>query len=140
MECDTTIVKRSIYHVAIDGCYVCGCNWYAQFNITREIIQNCSYFLYIFLVLSIIVIAMMSWFTNIITWFICVFVTISSIAITVVLWLTYYDVRNTVDTTVKYSYLEEFIRNENALYALAIIATIVMVNKIIFENFEYSFL
>lgn len=70
---------------------------------------------------------MMSWFTNIITWLICVFVTVASIGITIVLWLTYYDVRNTVDTKVKYSYLEEFIRNENALYALAIIATIVMV-------------
>lgn len=79
-------------------------------------------------VLSIIVIAMMSWFTSIITWFICVFVTVSSIGITAVLWLTYYDVRHTADAAVKYSYLEEFIRNENALYVLAIIATIVMVS------------
>lgn len=78
-------------------------------------------------VLSIVVIAMMSWFTSIITWFICTFVTVASIAVTVVLWLTYYDVRSKADTHVKYSYLEEFIRNENALYALAIIATITMV-------------
>lgn len=79
------------------------------------------------IVLSIIVIAMMNWFTNIITWFICVFVTTASIAITVILWLTYIDTQNKADTDVKYSQLEEFIRNENALYALAIIATIVMV-------------
>lgn len=137
MECDATITKRSVYNVANNGYYVCGCHWYAQFNllfnhfkIISTLIEPIFFWVrmgFDFLVLSIIVIAMMSWFTNIITWFICVFVTVASIGITVVLWLTYYDVRNTVDTNVKYSYLEEFIRNENALYALAIFATIVMV-------------
>lgn len=70
---------------------------------------------------------MMNWVTNIISWFICIFVTVASIAITVILWLTYYDVSHQQDTTIKFSRLEEFIRNENALYALAIIASIVMV-------------
>lgn len=70
---------------------------------------------------------MMNWVTNIISWFICIFVTVSAVGITVILWLTYYDVRNQEDTTIKYSQLEEFIRNENALYAMAIFASIVVV-------------
>lgn len=85
-----------------------------------------------------IIIAMMSCLANIVTWFICVFATVVSIAITAVLWLTYYDVRNQKDSTIRYSHLEEFIRNETALYALAIIATIVMVcilnNNLLFES------
>lgn len=70
----------------------------------------------------------MNYLTNIISWFICIFVTVASIAITVILWLTYFDIRNKQDNNVKYSQLEEFVRNENAIYVLAIIATIVMVS------------
>lgn len=78
-------------------------------------------------VLSIFLIALMGILTNIISWFICVFAIVASIAITTVLWLTYYDIRNKQDSTIKYSYLEEFVRNETAIYALAIIATVIMV-------------
>lgn len=79
-------------------------------------------------VLSIVVIAMMNWVTNIISWFICIFVTVAAVAITVILWMTYYDVSHQQETTIKFSQFEEFIRNENALYAMAIIASIVLVS------------
>lgn len=81
-------------------------------------------------VLSIVVIAMMNWVTNIISWFICIFVTVAAVAITIILWLTYYDVSHQQETTIKFSQFEEFIRNENALYAMAIIASIVLVSAL----------
>lgn len=83
---------------------------------------------FFFPVLSIFLIALMGVLTNIISWFVCVFAIVASVAVTTVLWLTYYDLRNKHDTTIKYSYLEQFIRNETAIYALAIIATVIMVN------------
>lgn len=64
---------------------------------------------------------------SIIAWVICIFAIVASVAVTTVLWLTYYDVRHTSEVTIKYSYLEEFVRNETAIYALAIIATVIMV-------------
>lgn len=70
----------------------------------------------------------MNWVASIISWFICVFVTVASIAITVILWMTYYDVSQEKQRDVGYSQFEEFIRNENALYAMAIIASIVVVS------------
>lgn len=76
--------------------------------------------------------------TNIISWFVCVFAIVASVAVTTVLWLTYYDLRNKHDTTIKYSYLDQFIRNETAIYALAIIATVIMVN--IYEYNEHNIL
>lgn len=79
-------------------------------------------------VLSIVVIGLMNWMTNIISWFICIFVTLASIAITVILWLTYFDIHNKQDTSVKYSQLMEFVNNEYTVYVLAIIATVVMVS------------
>lgn len=76
----------------------------------------------------------MNWLTNIITWFICVFVTVASIVITVILWMTYYDVSHQEEKAIKFSQFEEFIRNENALYAMAIIASIVMVTCRLFTE------
>lgn len=78
-------------------------------------------------VFSIIVIGLMNWMASLISWLICVFVAVTSIAITGILWWTYYDIRHQQDSAVKWSILEEFVRNETAVYALAIIATIVMV-------------
>lgn len=72
-------------------------------------------------------IALMGVLTSIISWFICIFAVLVSVAVTVVLWLTYFDVRNQHDAKIKYSYLEEFVRNETAIYAVAIIATVIMV-------------
>lgn len=80
------------------------------------------------LVLSIIVIALMHWLTYLVSWVICIFVSIVSIAITVVLWMTYYSIKHDLDTNVKHSMLQEFVRNETAVFVLAILATIVMVN------------
>lgn len=68
--------------------------------------------------------------TSIISWLICVLVAISSIAITAVLWWTYYGIRNDAHFEA-HSLLQQFVRNETAVYALAIIATIVMVFLII---------
>lgn len=62
---------------------------------------------------------------------------IASIGITGILWWTYYDIRHTSDSKVKWSILEEFVRNETGVYVLAIIATIVMVRSdpmIYFDN------
>lgn len=75
-------------------------------------------------------ICMMGVLTSIISWLICIFAIIASIAITVVLWLTYYDIRKTQDAKIKYSYFEEFLRNETAIYAMAIIATVIMVTDL----------
>lgn len=69
----------------------------------------------------------MNWLTHLISWLICIFVAIASIGITGILWWTYYDIRHTSDSKVKWSILEEFVRNETGVYVLAIIATIVMV-------------
>lgn len=78
-------------------------------------------------VFSMIVIGLMNWLTSLISWLICIFVAVSSIAITAILWWTYYDIRHTDESKVKWSILEEFVRNETGVYVLAIIATIVMV-------------
>lgn len=65
--------------------------------------------------------------TSIISWVICLLAISASIGITAVLWVTYYDIRKTQDAKIKYSYFDEFLRNETAIYAMAIIATIIMV-------------
>lgn len=64
--------------------------------------------------------------TSIISWCICIFAIVASVAVTVVLWVTYFDVRHNKGVE-NYSHLEEFIRNETAIYAVAIIATVIMV-------------
>lgn len=78
------------------------------------------------LVLSIVIIALMHVLTSIISWLICILVVISSVAITVVLWWTYYSIRHDGNLEV-HSLLQEFVRNETAVYVLAIMATVVMV-------------
>lgn len=89
----------------------------------------------IFPVLSIVVIALMHVLTSLISWIICILVACSSIAITVILWWTYYNIKHNIDVDVKYSLLQEFTRNETAIYVLAIIATIVMVFLIVIIYF-----
>lgn len=71
-------------------------------------------------------IAMLHWLTKIISWLICIIVAAASIAITVILWVTYYNIKHG-ENAGKISLLEETLKNETALYVLAIIATIVMV-------------
>lgn len=71
----------------------------------------------------------MHWLTYLISWLICIFVVIASVAITAVLWVTYYNIKNDLDINEAHSLLQEFVRNETAIYVLAIIATIVMVRN-----------
>lgn len=65
--------------------------------------------------------------THIISWLICIFVVIASVSITVILWMTYYNIKHDLDVNEVHSLLQEFVRNETAVYVLAIIATIIMV-------------
>lgn len=78
-------------------------------------------------VLSIIMIALMSVITSIISWVICIFAAISSVGITIVLWVTYINIRKTDDFKIKYTHFDEFLRNETVIYATAIVATVIMV-------------
>lgn len=92
--------------------------------------------IWFFPVFSMIVIGLMNWLASLISWLICIFVGLSSIAITGILWWTYYDIRHTDESKVKWSILEEFVRNESAVYVLAIIASIVMVISISHQSIE----
>lgn len=85
-------------------------------------------------------IAMLHWLTQIISWLICIIVAVASIAITVILWVTYYNIRNGANSE-KVSLLEETLKNETVLYALAIIATIVMVSglQVLYRRFWFNY-
>lgn len=76
--------------------------------------------------------------TSIISWLICVFVAISSICLCGILWWTYYNIKHNVDINAKHSLLQEFVRNETAVYVLAIIATVVMVFLLVIIYFLRS--
>ncbi|CAO1343718.1 unnamed protein product [Diamesa serratosioi] len=78
------------------------------------------------LILSIILIGLLHYLTQFISWLICIFVAIASIAITVALWWTYYDLKHNKGTK-QLSQLAEIVHNETAVYVFAIIATIVMI-------------
>lgn len=133
MECGSTIAQWFIRNMAVDIIDECGCiAWvsiYKNFNINS--IQS-----YASLVLSIIIIALMHWLTHLISWLICIFVVIASISITVILWMTYYNIKHDLDMKDAHSLLQEFVRNETAIYVLAIIATIVMVRSN--DNFLFA--
>lgn len=72
------------------------------------------------------IIALMHVLTSIISWLICILVACSSVAITAVLWWTYYSIRNDGNAEV-HSLLQEYVRNETAVYVMAIMATVVAV-------------
>lgn len=76
--------------------------------------------------------------TSLISWLICILVAVSSIAITGILWWTYYNITHNVEMQDKHSLLQEFVRNETAVYVLAIIATIVMIFLIVIIYFLSS--
>lgn len=82
-------------------------------------------------IFSIVLIAMMHCLTQIVSWLICIFVGIMSIVVTVVLWKTYYEVKNQLDKEEQETLLEGWVKNETALFVLAIIATIVMITIIV---------
>lgn len=78
------------------------------------------------LVLSIILIGLLHYLTQIISWLICIFVVVASVGITVVLWMTYYDIKNNKNNETL-SQLSQFVRNETGIYVLAILATILLI-------------
>lgn len=71
----------------------------------------------------------MHYLSTIISWLICVLSVLVSVCLTGALWWIYYSVKSKKE--VKYSFFEEYIRNDTALYILAILATIIMVILII---------
>jgi solute carrier family 44 (choline transporter-like protein), member 1 len=77
---------------------------------------------FISLILSIILIGLLHYLTQIISWLICIFVGVASIAITGLLWWTYYDIKHKKDHS-ELSQLGQFVQNETAVYIFAIIAT-----------------
>ncbi|XP_055912747.1 choline transporter-like 1 [Eupeodes corollae] len=87
------------------------------------------------LLLSIVLVIMMHWLTRIVSWLICILVVVASTALCAVLWYAYYNIKHKTDLKVHYSMLEEFIRNEQAVFVLAILATITMVILIVIVYF-----
>lgn len=77
---------------------------------------------FISLVLSIILIGLLHYLTQIISWLICIFVAVVSIAITGLLWWTYYDIKQKKEN-LELSQLQQFVQNESAVFIFAIIAT-----------------
>lgn len=75
------------------------------------------------LVLSIILIGLLHYLTQMVSWLICIFVGIASIAITGLLWWTYYDIKHKKEHA-ELSQLAQFVQNETAVFVFAIIATV----------------
>lgn len=69
----------------------------------------------------------MHWLSRIVSWLICVLVIVASVGLTGALWYAYYGIRNKTGNT-QYSQLEEFLRNQQAVLTLAVLATITMVS------------
>ncbi|XP_030375128.1 CTL-like protein 1 isoform X2 [Scaptodrosophila lebanonensis] len=78
------------------------------------------------LLISIALVTLMHWLSRIVSWLICVLVIVASIGLTGTLWYAYYSIRHNGAST-QYTQLEEFIRNEQAVFTLAILATITMI-------------
>lgn len=78
------------------------------------------------LVFSVILVGLLHYLTQIISWLICIFVAIASIAITALLWYTYYDLRKKKEMG-DLSSVAQIVQNETAVYVFAIIATIAMI-------------
>jgi solute carrier family 44 (choline transporter-like protein), member 1 len=74
------------------------------------------------LIFSIILIGLLHYLTQIISWLICIFVGIASIGLTVILWMTYYDIKHKKENS-ELSQLAQYVQNETAVYVFAIIAT-----------------
>lgn len=70
---------------------------------------------------------MMHWLSRVVSWLICVLVILASVGLAGALWYAYYSIRHNKSLNTQYSHLEEFLRNQDAVFALAIIATITMV-------------
>jgi solute carrier family 44 (choline transporter-like protein), member 1 len=79
------------------------------------------------LIFSIILIGLLHYLTQIISWLICIFVGIASIALTGLLWYTYYEIKKKKEADEEFSQLGQFVQNETAVFVFAIIATIAMI-------------
>lgn len=77
-------------------------------------------------VISIVLVTMMHWLSRLVSWLICVLVIVASVGLAGALWYAYYSIRKNKSLNT-YSQLEEFLRNQDAVFALAVIATITMV-------------
>ncbi|XP_036220296.2 choline transporter-like 1 [Bactrocera oleae] len=87
------------------------------------------------LLISIALVTLMHWMSRIISWLICVLVIVASLALTAALWYAYYSIRNKSHANAQFSMLEEFIRNEEAVYILAILATIALIVLVVIIYF-----
>lgn len=77
---------------------------------------------FVSLVLSVILIGLLHYLTQIISWLICLFVIAASVGLTAILWWTYYDIKHKKENA-EISKLAQYIQNETAVYIFAIIAT-----------------
>lgn len=91
------------------------------------------------LVLSVILIGLLHYLTQIISWLICIFVAVASIGLTALLWYTYYDIKHRKENA-EISKLAQYVQNETAVYIFAIIATVYVENNLklsIFTDHSY---
>lgn len=77
---------------------------------------------FISLILSVILIGLLHYLTQIVSWLICIFVGVAAIAVTGLLWYTYYNIKKNKDHA-ELSQLNQFVQNETAVFVFAIIAT-----------------
>lgn len=82
----------------------------------------------------------MHWLSRIVSWLICILVLVAGIALSVVLWHAYYKMHHKSEQEVQFSYLDQFVRNEQAVLVLAILATIAVVNISILKRKHKKFL
>ncbi|XP_034481888.1 CTL-like protein 1 [Drosophila innubila] len=86
------------------------------------------------LLISIVLVTMMHWLSRVVSWLICVLVIVASVGLAGALWYAYYNIRNK-SAPATLSHLEEFLRNKDAVFALAVIATITMIILLIIIYF-----
>ncbi|XP_037933958.1 choline transporter-like 1 [Teleopsis dalmanni] len=87
------------------------------------------------LLISIALVILMHWLTRIVSWLICILVIVASVGLSAALWYAYYNIRHKTGINVQYSMLEEFVRNEQAVFILAVLATITMIILIVIIYF-----
>ncbi|KAL7732019.1 hypothetical protein ACLKA6_015782 [Drosophila palustris] len=90
------------------------------------------------LLISIVLVTMMHWLSRVVSWLICVLVIVASVGLAGALWYAYYSIRNKSASATYTSHLEEFLRNKDAVFALAVIATITMIILLVIVYFLKS--
>ncbi|KAH8240240.1 hypothetical protein KR032_012388 [Drosophila birchii] len=87
------------------------------------------------LLISIALVTMMHWLSRVVSWIICVLVIVASVGLAGALWYAYYNIRYKSGINVQYTRLEEFVRNQDAVLTLAVLATITMIILIVIIYF-----